>query len=524
MKKEKLNVRALALLLAFVLVMGFMPLLSVAINEELGENAEEMILYAGQDIEVGTVTVWNDAEYIYVTYHISEENWYLTETHLHIGESLDDFPLAGRWGNPVPGHFDYIGTHEYITEYTYEISLDYIGAESGDELIIAAHAVVVEITIETGTLTPELDWTRSSEEDVSHFEGRGAQWALEQGFDIELDPEELVWDGGTEYQNDLRAGINPDISYATWIYDYADGDSHDGYADLRRFQADFDIPEGYEITSGKLESVNEGYDNQIPINDNIYIFVNEDLLFWGGTIINVEGATEFEGMEGKEAIRGGTVGDRDPLETDGWYIPGTIPDVDVADFFEGENTLDVFAEEFSLWGAMHELVLTLDYEETMIYDETAWAAYEPGEIRFTERGNWATYFEYSVEVEEIECTWTGVWLTEWNPDHYVVDFFGGEKIVEFTQDGNTVTGVEIPSEDEIYYPGYAWFEGEIVDQTLVGTWGHTWFGTFEYLGTFEITMSDDCGSFEGDRYDDPSPPIITPPDTQITTWTGVRQE
>ena len=173
------------------------------------------------------------------------------------------------------------------------------------------------------TITPELTWQRSSEDSVIQFSGKGTSWSLTDGFNILLDPDEVVWDGGTGNQNDARAGNNVGISYATWIYNYANGESHNGFADLRRFQATFDVPEGYEIVGGKLGSINEGYEDIIPINDNIYIFINGNLLFWGGTIIDVEGPTQFKGMDGALAIRGGELGARDPLETDGWYIPGT---------------------------------------------------------------------------------------------------------------------------------------------------------------------------------------------------------
>ena len=412
----------LVVLMVVAMLVTLFPVMGFADDNgclEPPAGADWVTLYAGQTIEVGKVYVWNDADTLFVQYWIDDDawddgdGWGLYETHVHVGESLDDFPL-NRGGNPQIGHFAYKATHDGVQCYTEEIPLSEL-EEFGDDLIIAAHAVVERIVEEgycetvSGDITPELSWMRSSEDDVAHFPGKGAQWDPEiDGFTIPLDSEEVVWDGGTADQNVMEdttpsgrwPGYNDEISYATYIYAYNDGDSHDDQADLRRFQASFDvdIPEGSEITGGKLGSVNEGYEDMIPINDNVYIFVNEDLLFWGGTIPDAT-TISFEGMFGKQAVRGGTSPDWDPVETDGWHIPGTIPDIDAADFLEEEeNTLDVFAEEYSIFGAMHELYLTLEYEYEECYpdvweDETAWGDGD----RFNEQGNWATYFGYTIE-------------------------------------------------------------------------------------------------------------------------------
>ena len=396
----------LAVLVALTMVFSMIPMMAAADDHENDcdecEPYFETILYAGQDIDVGKVIVTNSDEQLCIKYELSEEalkdGWLLYETHWAVGTDLSDIPQTSgnQWGtNPIPGQFPYGNDElEGVEYYTECISFDESGFGICNEVYIAAHAVVKNVECETDEFTPELTWQRSSEEEVVSFEGRGANWDLTSGFDIDTTVTDAVyvWDGGKAYQNDLRAGVNTDISYATWIYDYAEGESHDGFADLRRFKATFDIPEGYTITGGKLASVNEGYEDIIPINDNIYIFMNQNLQFWGGTIINLQGPTLFEGMNGAEAIRGGTAGNRDPAETDGWYIPGEFPEIDNEDFLAGENVLDVFAEEFSLWGAMHELSLTLEYEECVWKDETAWGEGE----RFNERGNWGMFFTYKI--------------------------------------------------------------------------------------------------------------------------------
>ena len=125
----------------------------------------------------------------------------------------------------------------------------------------------------------------------------------------------------------------------------------------------------------------------IPINDNVYIFVNgeDNLLFWGGTrVFTGQIPDTFLGVTGRAAARGAT----EPKETDLWYIPGTIPEV--TGFIPDGNVIDIFTEENERWGGMGKLVFEFDYE--MTYTETAWAAGEdfPGK-------NWATYFTYKVQ-------------------------------------------------------------------------------------------------------------------------------
>jgi len=351
-------------------------------------------LLAGQNINVGTVTVTNDAGNLYVEYKITDPNWCISETHVHVGDSLDDFPLAGKQKNPVPGQFDYSMKHDpCVTEYTVTIP---ISADWGTTLKIAAHAVVEKCEVESFSFVPELTWQRSSEVGVAVYPGYGAQWTKEQGFAIELDPEATVWDGGTLGQYFTGYSTRSDISWASWVCTQNLTGKSTAGTDLRRFQATFDIPAGYTVTSGTLGSVNTGYENVIPMNDNIYVFVNEELLFWGGTISLVgldPTRTTFLGMERRPTQPQNKTAFP---ETDGWYMDGTFPVISSGLLSEGENVLDVFAEELWTGGGMHELGLTLQVEQVTCETETAWAA----GTRFTSKGNWATYFTYTVQATE----------------------------------------------------------------------------------------------------------------------------
>ena len=61
-------------------------------------------LKAGQTIDAGTVTVINDADFIYVTY-TTANGYLLTQTHLYVGDCAA-IPVNGP-GNPMPGQFPY---------------------------------------------------------------------------------------------------------------------------------------------------------------------------------------------------------------------------------------------------------------------------------------------------------------------------------------------------------------------------------------------------------------------------------
>jgi len=134
------------------------------------EEPFESILWAGQDIEVGTVSVWNDDVELRVTYNTTG-GWVLTETHLAVATALVDIPQKN--GNPIPGKFPYqccydgsewvflikddgaLGatcdadgnTNATLTEVEYIIPLSEIGdgVDCEELLYIAAHASLLNL-------------------------------------------------------------------------------------------------------------------------------------------------------------------------------------------------------------------------------------------------------------------------------------------------------------------------------------------------------------------------------------------
>jgi hypothetical protein len=113
-------------------------------------DATSVRLLTGQTTDVGTVTVLNDADAIYVAFSVTS-GWQIIETHVAIVTDPADFP-TNRPGNPMVGHFP-LGDHFYpgVTEAEYSVSLEDLGVEPGDMVYVAAHAVVTNEFYELGT-------------------------------------------------------------------------------------------------------------------------------------------------------------------------------------------------------------------------------------------------------------------------------------------------------------------------------------------------------------------------------------
>ncbi|MGD8854391.1 MAG: hypothetical protein PVI28_18620 [Gammaproteobacteria bacterium] len=94
-------------------------------------------------IDVGDVLVWNDGEQLLVRYHVTAQDWCLTETHSHVAASLDAIPQTKK-GNPIPGKFDFSAKLDCVASYTLTVPLSW---EPGIELSIATHASVKNPTV-----------------------------------------------------------------------------------------------------------------------------------------------------------------------------------------------------------------------------------------------------------------------------------------------------------------------------------------------------------------------------------------
>jgi hypothetical protein len=111
--------------------------------------SKEVILWAGQDTEVGDVTVWHDNENIMVLFTIDAAGWRITESQVHVATSLAGIPQTkpDKNGNTSPkiGKFNYSDPDESTsTSHKYIIDMDDIeGFVLGSTCLwIATHAVV----------------------------------------------------------------------------------------------------------------------------------------------------------------------------------------------------------------------------------------------------------------------------------------------------------------------------------------------------------------------------------------------
>jgi peptidoglycan/xylan/chitin deacetylase (PgdA/CDA1 family) len=92
---------------------------------------------------IGTVTVNNDATYLYVTYAITSQHWWISDTRLAANKDANAIPRDEN-GVAEPWSFTEIGEHEPpLTSITHQIALSSLGAAAGQTVHIAAMGGVV---------------------------------------------------------------------------------------------------------------------------------------------------------------------------------------------------------------------------------------------------------------------------------------------------------------------------------------------------------------------------------------------
>lgn len=109
-------------------------------------------LFAGQTINVGTLSITNDANNIYVTYQLTG-GWYLGEVHLYVGP-LSQMPMNSQ-NVPIPGQFPINQTFgSGVQTVSYTIPL----AGLPPCYIIAAHASVYRLASDGSVVQTETAW------------------------------------------------------------------------------------------------------------------------------------------------------------------------------------------------------------------------------------------------------------------------------------------------------------------------------------------------------------------------------
>lgn len=369
-----------------------------------GSENNSFPLFAGQDMNVGIVNVKNDAEYIYVEYEMTDEEWCITETHLHVGESLGDFPLRGRWGNPAPGQFDYKENHNPCVEtYTYTIPID---SEWGEDLKIAAHAAlesqITESIIYGVTDNGEIFAIDMLSGDEVFITGNlsnegGNSWPNGLAFDQENGRlyysdgsarNEIFFydmDTGDNHSAGVAGGVVAGAEFAGGAYWYI----VNGTDEFRKMTFDADGKNGQDEYVANLGTSHNLGDLAVNFSETIlYGHSNTSIgdAFFSIDLDDNFAYTEIKQPAGKNLqiafgsdgiLYGVTTG------TGNWY---TI------DLTDGTRT-DVRDTD-------KRYTDLANGREFTIKTESAWGAFDVGDKRFTEQGNWATYFEYTVQQQQ----------------------------------------------------------------------------------------------------------------------------
>ena len=319
-------------------------------------------LYAGQDIDVGTVSVWNDSINLYVEY-ITTGGWKMCETHLYVGKTNPQILTS------APGQFPYSEEHNpAVSTFTYTIPMNTIdsyglskkgkkwvadndlGIDTGDIIYIAAHAEASDGNI---------------------LNNPGAETGDMSGW-IFTDPVRAI---------DLRNESTGDVFPRSGDYFFDMTASPAGYAEMSQ---ELSVA-GYDGVSfiANCWIQTELYPDQGNANiiDNDY----GELVLTFKDVSNITVGTFTTGPIGNPVLAAGTTGYAQ------FSLTGNIPSGAVTviytlkGFLVGGSYVNVFYDDlsFEIW-----------------QEETAWAEGE----RFSEQGNWATYITYDLAVLIDEVT------------------------------------------------------------------------------------------------------------------------
>ena len=132
----------LVILMVVAMLLAMVP----AVGASAGIPDPQYTLWRDQDTRVGNVTVWSDQNNLYVRINVDVdgvEGWWLSESHVHVGIDVSDFPLTPS-GNPMIGHFKYKDKYDPpMKTATIEIPLRDLPNDWDQGLLIAVQAVVV---------------------------------------------------------------------------------------------------------------------------------------------------------------------------------------------------------------------------------------------------------------------------------------------------------------------------------------------------------------------------------------------
>lgn len=372
-----------AILLAVALVVGLSIPMAIPAAAHVEGDPQVETLYAGQDIDVGTVSVWNDDTTLYVTYEITEPPWVITETHLYVGKNVP-FTTA-------PGQFPYDDDDADSvtdTEVTYVIPLgdidsyspqlnrkgnptgkmvadDNAGVEPCDDIVIAAHAVVN--MIEEGYTVTDCLVSGAGTDNVLYLAEGAPGYPVGYpgpylGTSI---PSVLAW---------THSAWGPyGVAGAQWI-DSSNPTSNTDNNTWRLFTRSFSFPNNATNISGTL-----------TMNCD-----NAEEVYLNGTFVGLDTYAPATKIYGDPPPPSGNA--------HGW---NSVESWDVSSILNaGNNDLWTMTRNYA-WGGgpyanptglIYGLCYEYDIPDTVIATETAW-----GDGEDFEHPNWAMYFEYTVQ-------------------------------------------------------------------------------------------------------------------------------
>lgn len=175
---------------------------------EVCGTSMEVCLMAGQNINVGSVEVYNDETTVYITASTVGTDWYLMQSHLIVGATPASL---GVGKNPAPGKFPYKMSHNPVLQVvTYEFDI----ASLPNSFYFAFHAVVVRLD-EMGTvLQGETAWACGT-----RFVSKG-NWATYSGpYTIQQCVDDDIFEDDECYSPETGwAGSTAGSGNAWWYY------------------------------------------------------------------------------------------------------------------------------------------------------------------------------------------------------------------------------------------------------------------------------------------------------------------
>jgi len=112
---------------------------TVIINNGNPGGLVSMPLIAGNNFNIGEVSVFTEGDFIKVTFKLTDNEWLITETNLAVEPDISGIPQTSS-GNPIPGHFPYKTIHQpFVKQFTYSVDVSGL-----NKVYIAAHAYVTQ--------------------------------------------------------------------------------------------------------------------------------------------------------------------------------------------------------------------------------------------------------------------------------------------------------------------------------------------------------------------------------------------